>query len=151
MLQTDLVNIKGRNTVRNCHCYPVADLNSDHNLIAANLKQARYKKIKGARKRPKWNLSTLANEEIKKKYVNDVENAVKTGDDMLPNEHWNHIKNVILKSAKTNIGIEKKRPAKKPWDTEEMIKLMDERKKWKRVNTEVGKKMCRALNNRLRR
>ena len=25
-----------------------------------------------------------------------------------------------------------------------MIKLMDERKKWKRVNTEVGKKMYRA-------
>ena len=42
----------------------------------------------------------------------DVKNAVKTGDDMLPNEHWNHIKNVILKSATTNIGIEKKRPAK---------------------------------------
>ena len=32
-----------------------------------------------------------------------------------------------------------------------MIKLMDERKKWKSVNTEVGKKMYRALNNRLRR
>ena len=44
-----------------------------------------------------------------------------------------------------------KRPAKKPWVTEEMIKLMDERKKWKRVNTEVGKKMYRASNNRLRR
>ena len=87
--------------------------------------------------------------------MNEVENAVNTGDDMLPNEHWNHIKNVIFKSAKTNIGIEKKRPAKKPWVTEEMIKLMDERKKWKGVNTaantEVGKKMYRALNNRLRR
>ena len=33
---------------------------------------------------------------------------------------------------------------------EEMIKLTDERKKWKRVNTEVGKKMYRASNNRLR-
>ena len=28
---------------------------------------------------------------------------------------------------------------------------MDKRKKWKRVNTEVGKKMYRALNNRLKR
>ena len=84
--------------------------------------------------------------------MNEVENAINTGDDnMLPNEHCNHIKNFILKSAKTNIGIEKKRPAQKPWVTEEMIKLMDERKKWKRVNTEVGKKMYRALNNRLRR
>ena len=151
--QLDYIMIRSRyiNTVRNCHTYPGEDVNSDHNLVAANLKQVRYKKIKGARKRLKLNLSTLANEEIKKKYVNEVENAVNTGDDMLPNEHWNHIRNVILKSAKTNIGIEKKRPAKKPWVTEEMIKLMDERKKWKRVNTEVGKKMYRALNNRLRR
>ena len=151
--QLDYIMIRSRyrNTVRNCHSYPGADVNSDHNLVAANLKQVRYKKIKDARQRLKWYLSTLANAEIKKEYVNDVENTVKTGDDMFPNEHWNHIKNVILKSAKTTIGIEKKRPAKKPWVTEEMIKLMDERKKWKRVNTEVGKKMYRALNNRLRR
>ena len=60
-------------------------------------------------------------------------------------------KTLSRKSAKRNIGIEKKRPAKKPWVTEEMIQLMDEKKKWKRVNTEVGKKMYRALNNRLRR
>ena len=87
-----MIRSKYRNTVRNCHSYPGADVNSDHDLVAANLKQVRYKKIKGARKRLKWNLSTLANEETEKKYVNDVENAVKTGDDMLPNEHWNHIK-----------------------------------------------------------
>ena len=146
------VNVTNWITVRNCHSYPGADVNSDHNLVAANLKQVRYKKIKGARKRLEWNLSTLANEETKKKYVNEVENAVNTGDDMLPNEHWNHIKNVILKSTKTNIGIEKKSPPKKPWVTEEMIKLMDERKKLKRVNTEVGKKMYHACcSNRLRR
>ena len=102
-----MIRSRYRNAVRNCYSYPRADVNSDHNLVAANLKQVRYKKIKGARKKQKWNLSTLANEEIKKKYVKDVENSVKTGDDMLPNEHWNHIKNVILKSAKTNIGIEK--------------------------------------------
>ena len=92
--QLDYIMIRSRyrNTVRNCHSYPGEDVNSDHNLVAENLKQLRYKNIKGARKRPKWNLSTLANEEIKKKYVNDVENAVKTGDDMLPNEYWNHIK-----------------------------------------------------------
>ena len=134
--QLDYIMIRSRyrNTVRNCHIYPGADVNSDHNLGAANLKQVRYKNIKGARNRLKWNLSTLANEEIKKKYMNEVENAVNTGGDMLPNEHWNHIQNVILKSAKTNIGVEKKSPAKKAWVTEEMIKLMDERKKWKRVN-----------------
>ena len=77
--QLDYIMIRSRyrNTVTNCHSYPGANVNSDHNLVAVNLKQVRYKKIKGARKRLKWNLSTLANEEIKKKYVNEVENAVK--------------------------------------------------------------------------
>ena len=84
-----MIRSRYRNTVRNCHSYP-----GDHNVVAANLKQVRYKKIKSAWKRLKWNLSTLANnEEIKKKYVNEVENAVNTGDNMLRNEHWNHIKN----------------------------------------------------------
>ena len=112
-----MIRSRYRNTVRNCHSYPGADVNSDHKLVAANLKQVRYKKIKGVRKRMKWNRSTLPNEEIKKNYVNEVEIAVNTGDDMLPNEHWNHIKNINSKSAKTNIGIEKKRPARKPWVT----------------------------------
>ena len=103
-----MIRSRYRNTVRNCHSYPGADVNSYHNLVSANLKQVRYKKIKGAIKRLKWNLPTLAIEEKKKKYVNEVEYAVNTGDDMLPNQHWNHIKNIILKSAKTNIGIEMK-------------------------------------------
>ena len=89
--QLDYITIKSRyrNTVRNCHSYPGADVNSDYNLVSANLKQVRYKKIKGARKRLKWNLSTLANEEIKLRniYVNEVENAVNTGDDMLGHLH----------------------------------------------------------------
>ena len=54
-----MIRSRYRNTVRNCHSYPGADVNSDHNLVAANLKQVRYKKIKGARKRLKWNLSTF--------------------------------------------------------------------------------------------
>ena len=53
--QLDYIMIRSRyrNTVRNCHSYPGADVNSDHNLVAANLKQVRYKKFKGARKRLK--------------------------------------------------------------------------------------------------
>ena len=40
---------------------------------------------------------------------------------------------------------------KKPWVTEEMIKKMDERKKWKNVNTEEGRRIYRRMNNQLRR
>jgi len=39
----------------------------------------------------------------------------------------------------------------KPWITAEMIDKMTQRKKWKSVNSEEGRKRYRALNNQLRK
>ena len=36
-------------------------------------------------------------------------------------------------------------------DTQEMISKMDERRKWKNVNTEEGRRNCRRLRNKLKR
>jgi hypothetical protein len=41
--------------------------------------------------------------------------------------------------------------ARNPWITQEMISKMDERRKWKNVNNERGRKNYRRLNNELRR
>jgi hypothetical protein len=43
------------------------------------------------------------------------------------------------------------RGARKPWITQEMISKMDERRKWKNVNNEDGKKNCGRLRNELKR
>jgi len=40
--------------------------------------------------------------------------------------------------------------ARKPWITQEMISKMDERRKWKNVNTEEGRKDYRRLRNELK-
>ena len=41
--------------------------------------------------------------------------------------------------------------SKKPWVNEEMVAKMEERRKWKNINTEEGKRNYRKLNNELRR
>ena len=41
--------------------------------------------------------------------------------------------------------------ARKTWITQEMISKMDERRKWKNVNTEEGRKNYRRLRNELKR
>jgi type I site-specific restriction endonuclease len=41
--------------------------------------------------------------------------------------------------------------AKKPWITQEMISKVDERRRWKNVNTEEGRKNYRRLRNELKR
>jgi hypothetical protein len=44
-----------------------------------------------------------------------------------------------------------RREQEKPWIIQEMISKMDERRKWKSVNNEEGRKIYRRLNNELRR
>jgi hypothetical protein len=41
--------------------------------------------------------------------------------------------------------------ARKPWITQEMISKMNERRKWKTVNTEEGRNNYRKLRNELKR
>ena len=48
------------------------------------------------------------------------------------------MKQAVLESAKSEIGYKEGVTAKKPWVTEEMIRKMDERRKWKNVTTEEG-------------
>jgi len=48
---------------------------------------------------------------------------------------WNNIKEWVLGTISDLVGKVEKR-ARKPWITQEMISKMDERRKWKNVNTE---------------
>jgi len=63
---------------------------------------------------------------------------------------WKNVKDCALDNLSDLVGkVEKK--ARKPWITQEMISKMDERRKWKNVNTEDGRKNYRWLRNKLKR
>ena len=66
-------------------------------------------------------------------------------------EQWKLLRDAIKDSANEHIGRTKGCTAKKQWVTQAMLIKMDERRKWKNVNTDDGKKMYRRLINRLRR
>ena len=63
---------------------------------------------------------------------------------------WNNIKGCVLDTLSDLVGKVEKR-ARKPWITQEMLSKMDERRKWKNVNTEEGRKNYRSLRNELKR
>ena len=62
---------------------------------------------------------------------------------------WKNIKECVLDTISDLVGKVEKR-ARKPWITQEMISKMDERRKWKNVNTEEGRKNYRRLRNELK-
>ena len=52
---------------------------------------------------------------------------------------WNNVKECVLDTVSDLVGKVETR-ARKPWITQEMINKMDERRKWKNVNTkEAGR------------
>ena len=63
---------------------------------------------------------------------------------------WNNIKECVLDTLSDLVGKVEKR-ARKPWITQEMISKMNERREWKNVNTEEGRKNYRRLRNELKR
>ena len=63
---------------------------------------------------------------------------------------WNNIKECVLDTLSDLVRKVEKR-ARKPRITQEMISKMDERRKWKNVNTEEGRENYRRLRNELKR
>ena len=63
---------------------------------------------------------------------------------------WKNIKECVLDTISDLVSKVEKR-ARKPWITQEMISKMDERRKWKNVNTEEGRRNYRKLRNELKR
>jgi hypothetical protein len=144
-----LVKQRFRNSVKDVKTMPGADIDSDHNLLVADI-ETRLKKIwKRGKRKSKWNLDRLQSEReivkaaLEEKFseanrVNSVEKSAES--------EWSSFKSVVLDVLGNNIGkVEKK--AKKPWITTEMMKKMEERRRYKNTNIEKYKK----LNNELRR
>jgi len=63
---------------------------------------------------------------------------------------WKNIKECVLVNIRVLVGKVEKR-ARKPCITQEMISKMDERRKWKNVNNEEGRRNYRRLRNELKR
>ncbi|KAG8232302.1 hypothetical protein J437_LFUL011243 [Ladona fulva] len=119
---------------------PGADIYSDHVLLKLEL-EIRLKKIKRARTAiKKWDLEKLEGldkEEIRLK----LEVKMGTNYDTFPGveDKWHRLKSGI------------KRRAKKPWIMQEIIAKMEERRKYKQLNNDEGRKKNRKLNAELRK
>ena len=148
-----LVKKRYRNSVLDARTYPGADANTDHNLVVAKV-QIKLKKICIGKRKPCWNREKTKGPEGQL-FREAVEHILteETDEDRADTveEKWERLKNAIQTSAMQNIGKESRRKGKKPWVTQEMLDKMDERRKWKNVDTDYAKKEYRRLNNELRR
>ena len=139
-----------RNSVKDVQILRGEDIDSDHNLLVAKICTRLKKIIRFQKRRPQWDLEKMC---IQKQTVQDTLEG-KLGaiecDSGNVEERWNNIKECVLDTLSDLVGNVEKR-ARKPWITQEMISKMDERRKWKNVKTEEGRKNYRRLRNELKR
>jgi len=137
--------------VKTCKCLPGADIDSDHNLLVAEI-QLKLKNVKRAKVIKKWNLDkliTMGKETVGKKLAEAIQRNTELGENV--EEVWNRIKEGMKKGAEETIGFVEGKRIKKPWITREMIEKVEERRKYKGRSDETGKRQYRKLNNELRR
>jgi len=152
--QIDYILTKNRfwNSVSNAKSYPGADADSDHNPVVATV-CVKLKKFNKKRKRVCYDFERLKDYLTSMDYRSQTNLALETIEQKAcnVNQRWQQLKESVLKSASEVLGQNTRTINRKPWVTAEMIDRMEERRKWKNVNSDEGRKKYRELNNQLRR
>lgn len=146
-----LVRQRYRSSVKNATSYPGADIDSDHNLVMMTVK-VKLKKIQRGQRVQKWRLEGIEGKAVAfQKEIAEMLAGGSGDKGRTVEEDWTELRDAVKKSAEATIGYQNSRKAKKPWVSEKMIMKMNERRRWKNVDTEEGRVRYRKLNNELRR
>ena len=140
-----LVRKRFRNSLISCKTYPGADCNSDHNPVVAKIR-LKLKKITKSNREPRLDIELLRkNVELREMYSLEVRNKYAVleeqqsiDDEQSIYEEWRTIKETLVETAAEVIPTNKNR-AKQKWMTEEILLLMDKRRKNKKNQTEYNR------------
>ena len=106
--------------------------------------------IRFQKSRPRWDLEKLY---AQRQRVNDtLEDKLGAIECESGNAEvqCKNIKFCLLDTISVLVGKVEKR-TRKPWITKEMVSKIDERRKWKNVNTQEGRRNYRRLRNEMKR
>ena len=106
--------------------------------------------IRFQKSRPRWDLEKLYAERQKVQDTLEQKLGAIECESGNAEGQWINIKECVLDTISDLVG-KVEMGARKPWITQEMISKMDERRKWKNVNTEEGRRNYRRLRNELKR
>lgn len=148
--QIDYIMIR-RNQMKyalQCKTYPGADINTDHNLVFMKMRLDTKRKIKKVFNIKKYNLSKLKDSNHKRNYQEAVKDKIREVKEIPRdvNGKWTTIKNVIKEAASETLGTLRNAP-RKPWITEYVVELIEERRKYTNAKTIEDKIRYRHWKN----
>ena len=143
------VNRRFRNSVTQVKTKPGADCGGgcDHVPVVAQIKVKVKKVKKNVKKKKDWNILRRI-DGVKERYTVEVRNRYEKLTDELEGEGvekaWQVLKEALVGAAETIIPKEKKK-AKKAWITDEILAMMEERRKAKNQSEELYRELDRRV------
>lgn len=148
------INERYRNAIIQTKTFPGADVNSDHVPVVATVK-LKLKQLRKPKNKPKKNVELLGRDPVlTERYAVVVQNRYAVLQDEVEHdgaeEQWNNLAEAIQKGLKEVIP-DSRRRKKKPWMTEEILEMMDERRhlkgrdevQYRIKNTEIQRECSR--------
>ncbi|XP_025425707.1 craniofacial development protein 2-like [Sipha flava] len=145
--QIDFIMVKNRfkNQVKDSQSYPGADIDSDHNLVMMKC-NLNFKKIKRRGNTNRWQTSKLKEEKVNEKFK-EYTNKIKTHEEQDINTRWTSLRETTTNAATEIMKETKSTLPRKEWITPEIIEMIEERRKYKNLNTNEYQKRYRTLRN----
>uniref|UniRef100_A0A8D8WPG5 Craniofacial development protein 2 n=1 Tax=Cacopsylla melanoneura TaxID=428564 RepID=A0A8D8WPG5_9HEMI len=148
-----LMRRRFRNSVKSVKTYPGADVSSDHNPVVAVIK-LKLKKVARKTQKNHLDLSKLKDKNITNQLKSKIDNKIKNvkNENLMSNDvntKWKNIQSSILTESKQELKPE--RIKKTVWITEDILDLMEERRKFKNVNEAKYKQLNSTIKREIRK
>lgn len=148
-----LINKRFRNGCISVKTYPGADIQSDHVPLVGTFR-IRKKRIT-SKKEKSFELRKLKDPTIREKVHHDINNITNENSELDVEQEIENFKNVVKKAKENHLKPDQRK--KKSWMTEEILNLMEQRRKqkqhpdkYKKIQKNIRKKIREAKENELK-
>jgi hypothetical protein len=147
MIDYITINKRFRNAVQQCKSYPGADCGSDHNPVICSIR-IKLKTIKKKMYPHRLNYATLSNNDaINARYNVEVRNRFELLAVDTSKSNYEIFKEAITQTAKEIIPVKERKIAQK-WMTDEILSLMNERRKVKGRNPDEYQRLHKSIRRK---
>ena len=145
-----LINTTFQKSVKSAKTYPGADVNSDHNPVVMKIRMRRFKHVNCPKPTKRIDITKFKNPLMKATAAQNLEDRIQNIESSpIVEEKWMAMKTALLETQTEDIGFQTQMK-KQPWMTEEILKIMEERREHKTKNEHRYRELNRTIRRKCR-
>lgn len=149
-----LVNQRFRNSIISAKTYPGADVPSDHNALICVLRvKLRRSQINHVtQNRRKYEVDRLQDDGVRHAVERTMSAELEKTplEDLRVEDQWSVFKGSVIQACDTFLTSDKPQQKKKQWMTDEILEMMDERRKLKNADPEAYRQIHGVIKRKIR-